>query len=231
MKELKKFFSDNGLLLVFAALFLASLAGQAFAGRALFNQVQNTHHLKPVSFEAYLGTGEFLQGMFANWQAAILQLGSLIIFGIFLRQRGAPHSRLNKKPVRRLFGQRRAEERSSEGKHSGDKHTRSQKTKSWIYDNSLSIAFVALFLVVFVLHILSGAAAYNQQLTLNHQPTLSVGEFFASSKFWFSTMQTWEAEYMAIALYLLLSIFLRQKRSPESKPIGASDADTGDANK
>jgi hypothetical protein len=89
---LKKFFAENGLLIVFTALFLACLAGQMLSGHALYDSTQR-HAGKPVdSMLAYVCTGPFLQGMFSNWQAAILQLGSLIVFGIFLRQRGAPHS-------------------------------------------------------------------------------------------------------------------------------------------
>jgi hypothetical protein len=225
MKKLAKFFTDNGLLIVFTLLFLVFLAGQAVAGRLAFNQTQAAHGLPSIGFREYVGTGNFLQGMFSNWQAAILQLASLIIFGVFLRQRGAPHSRAQKKSEGPSSGPRQSKRGSG-----GDKHTRSGKTQSWIYDNSLSIAFASIFVAIFCLHVFSGVAAYNQQRALIHQPPLSAPTFFVSSTFWFSTLQTWEAEYMAIALYLFLSIFLRQERSPESKPADAPDSDTGDAN-
>jgi hypothetical protein len=118
MKKLAKFFTDNGLLIVFTLLFLVFLAGQAVAGRLAFNQTQAAHGLPSIGFREYVGTGNFLQGMFSNWQAAILQLASLIIFGVFLRQRGAPHSQ--KKPEGAS-----SEARPSKRNSGGNKHTRS----------------------------------------------------------------------------------------------------------
>lgn len=158
----------------------------------------------------------FLQGVFSNWQAALLQLGSLIIFGVYLRQRGAPHSR--------KLGTPRNPNPQGKSLWRG-------KKREWLRRNSLSLAFFSLFLLTFLLHLLSGAASYNQQRAYSHLPPLSVSAFFVSSTFWFSTFQTWQAEYMAIALYILLSVFLRQEGSPESKPVGAPNTATGNPNK
>jgi hypothetical protein len=212
MSTLKKFISEHGLLLIFVLLFLVFLIGEAFFGAAAYNDARAAHGFVQVSYWRYVCTGNFLQGMFANWQAAILQLGALIIFGVFLRERGAAHSL---KPGRAAKKSRR---------------TASGKRADWFYRNSLSLAFVLLFLVTFVLHVLSGTSAYNEQLALLHRPPLSVIAFFVSPKFWFSTLQTWEAEFMAIALYIFLTIFLRQEGSPESKPVAAKDSDTGKTN-
>jgi hypothetical protein len=174
------------------------------------------HGLGPLGYLQFVRTGTFLQGVFSNWQAAILQLASLIIFGIYLHQRGAPHSR---KPGR--FGHPEGSEKRDEiGSQLG-----------WFRRNSLSIVFVVFLLVAFLLHLFSGAAAYDQQLAYSHHALLSVVAFSVSAKFWFATFQTWQAEYMAIALYVLLSIFLRQEGSPESKPVPAKNSDTGEPNK
>ncbi|HTV04719.1 MAG TPA: DUF6766 family protein [Acidobacteriaceae bacterium] len=218
MKRSLEFLHDHGLLLIFIFLFVAFLIGQAIAGSLAFNETRAAHGLVSVGYWSYIKTGNFLQGVFANWQAAILQLGSLIIFSVFLRARGAAHSIDPKKRG-----------------HAGRSSTHSKKTASgwragWVYRNSLSLAFVALFLVTFVLHLYSGAAAYNEQRALTHQAPLTVAAFSVSSKFWFSTLQTWEAEYMAIALYIFLTIFLRQEGSPESKRVDAKDTDTGKTN-
>ncbi|HUY80167.1 MAG TPA: DUF6766 family protein [Acidobacteriaceae bacterium] len=222
MKKLKKFIADNSLLLVFIFLFLGFLAGQVFSGAAAYNDTRAVHGLPGIGYWCYVATGNFLQGVFANWQAAILQLGSLILFSVFLRARGAAHSIDPDKP----------REKTRSRWSLGRSRTRaSGKTASWLYRNSLSIAFTVLFFAAFILHLLSGAAAYNEQLALSHRPPLSVAAFFVSSQFWFSTLQTWEAEYMAIALYIFLTIFLRQEGSPESKPVEAKDSDTGKANK
>lgn len=196
-------------------LFVGFLLAQSFSGLSLFNHTRAAHGLGEIGYWKYVRTGTFLQGMFSNWQAAILQLASLIIFGVYLHQRGAPHSR---KSI--SFGHPEHREK----RWPGDKH-------GWLRRNSLSLTFVVLFVAGFFLHLFSGAAAYNQQRAYSHQPPLSTLAFSTSAKFWFTTFQTWEAEYMAIALYILLSIFLRQEGSPESKPVEASNKDTGDPNK
>ena len=242
MKKLKRFILDHSLVLIFVLLFIAFLIGQALAGATLYNETLANHGLAQVGYWQYVCTGNFLQGMFANWQAAILQLGSLIIFGIFLRERGAAHSIEPGKPVKpgktarrslwpRESAKHRAEMDKSAKTSGKSKKAPSGKIAFWIYCNSLSLAFMLLFLVTFVLHLLSGAAAYNEQRALTHQTPLSIGAFFVSSKFWFSTFQTWEAEYMAIALFIFLTVFLRQEGSPESKPVGTSNATTGETNK
>ena len=226
MMSVKKFVKDNGLLLVFTALFLVCVMGQALAGNALYNETQAGHGLARVSCWQYLRTGQFLQGMFSNWQAAILQLASLIIFGVFLRQRGAPHSMQPGEPPGKS-----EKEGGKAGKRARERRPRrGLKQGNWVQRNSLSLAFCLLFGAVFVLHLASGARAYNEQRMLEHQPAMTVNEFLGSSKFWFTTLQTWEAEYMAIALYIFLSIFLRQEGSPESKPVDAPNSETGDPN-
>ena len=209
MGKLKQFVTDNGLSLLMLALFVGSLAGQVWSGVRLYNETQALHGLGAVGVGQYVRSGVFLQGVFSNWQAALLQLGSLIVFGIFLHQRGAPHSRTT--------------ERSGEDER-GPK-------ASWLRRNSLSVTFGVLFVLAFAAHLFSGAAQWNQEQALVHQPGMTVLAFAGSAKFWFSTFQTWEAEYMAIALYVLLSVVLRQEGSPESKPSESGDEETGIANK
>jgi len=245
MKKFRKLFSDHGLLLIFIFLFLAFLVGQTLSGLSMYNGTQAAHGLPAVGYWRYVRTGNFLEGVFANWQAAILQLGSLIIFGIFLRERGAAHSLKPGEPAKVGKSAQPDKPSGSWARHrhpaqafsksqkrsGGNKKSSSAKSPSWLYRNSLSIAFVVLFAAAFLLHLFSGVAAYNEHLALSRRAPLSAAQFFVSSKFWFETFQTWEAEYMAIALYIFLTIFLRQEGSPESKPVGSSNRDTGEVNK
>ncbi len=212
MKSVRKFVKDNALLIVFVVLFVLCLAGQVLSGKVLYDGTHAANGLPPVGYAKYVRTGDFLQGIFSNWQAAVLQLGSLILLGVVLHQKGTPHSR-------------------KDGKQGAAVGHKSNPRDSWLKKNSLSLAFGVMFVAAFVGHWLSGAASYNSELALQHQPQLSKAAFLVSAKFWFSTMQTWEAEYAAIALYVFLSIFLRQEGSPESKPTDATDDDTGDPNK
>src|ERR1700742_1966241 len=188
MKRLKRFLKDNGLLLVFTGLFFVCMAGQALSGQALYNQTQAAHGLAAVNWWRYVRTGEFLQGMFSNWQAAILQLASLIIFGVFLRQRGAPHSMQPGEPAGKT-----SEEDGRARKVARVRRPRSgAKEGNWVQRNSLSLEFFLLFGAALVLHLASGVKAYNEQRALEQQPVMTVNEFFGSSKFWFTTLQTWE---------------------------------------
>lgn len=219
MNPLKKFATDYGMLLSFSALFLVCLAGQTYAGWLAYDHTRADYGQVAIGYRQYVRTGNFLEGMFANWQAALLQLGALILLGVYLRTRGAAHSIRPEKSAKAQWREERRKDKS-----------RSKRTRSWLYRNSLSTAFLGLFAICFVLHLLSGAAAYNEQRALIHRPPLSVGAFFVSSQFWFATMQTWEAEFMAIGVYITLSIFLRQEGSPESKPVGSRNETTGRTN-
>jgi hypothetical protein len=88
-------------------------------------------------------------------------------------------------------------------------------------DNALSIALFALFLLSFVLHALGGHAEFNQQQLEHGAAQVSLWSFVTSSEFWFQSMQNWQSEFLAVAALTVLGIFLRQRGSPESKPVAA----------
>jgi hypothetical protein len=213
VKKAAKFIRDNSLSIVLFSLFVVFLAAQSISGCFFFNEQRASHGFDEIDYVQFLSSGTFLNGIFSNWQAAILQLASLIIFGVFLVQRGATHSHKHLAP--RPKGHQKKGRLGGEG--------------SWLYRNSLFMAFLALFIASFILHVFSGAAAFNDQRTLSHQPPLSVAAYFISAKFWFLTTETWQAEYLAIGLYMILSIYLRQKGSPESKPVDSSNEETGES--
>jgi hypothetical protein len=202
-----RFFHDNGLSLALFALFAASIAGQAATGFRAYNAAQDAAKLAKVGFAAYLGTGNFLDGVFSNWQAAVLQLAVLITFGAVLRQKGATHS-----------------------KQPGDDRDEGDGGHGWVYAHSLSLAFTAMFVVTFGLHLIFGQWKNNEDLALQHLPAIDLGTYWSSAGFWFSCFECWEAEFALIGIYVVFSIFLRQQASPESKPVTASDDQTGGAN-
>jgi hypothetical protein len=204
---------NNSLSIVLFALFAICISAQSFAGWWLENETLATHGQVPVGYWHNLSTGTFLEGLATNWQAAFLQLGSLIVFSGFLYQRGAPHSRDPSKPKNK---QKDREEASR---------------FSWFYRNSLFLAFVALFALSLALDVVVGDKAYNEVRMLGGQPPISIAAFLLSAKFWSSTLDTWQAEYLAIAVFVVLSIFLRQEDSAESKPVESSNERTGEANK
>jgi len=186
---------------------------QSFAGWWLQNETLAAHGKASIGYWHNLFTGTFLEGLASNWQAAFLQLASLILFSEFFYQRGAPHSR---DPLKPKSKQRRREEAGR---------------FSWFYRNSFFLALLLLFVLSLALHVIAGASAYNEERSLTGRPPISIAAFLLSAKFWSSTLQTWQAEYLAIAIFVVLSIFLRQQNSAESKPLESRDDATGEANK
>lgn len=190
-------------------LFVLCFWGDSLASWHLQNQQLADHGKAAVGFWQNFFSSSFLQELASNWQAAFLQLMSLIVFSVVLYQRGASHSRDPKK-------------------HKSKRKKREEDARfPWLYRNSLSVAFVLLFAVAFVLHVVSGAFAYNEQMALQHRPPISIAAFLASARFWSSTLETWQAEYLTIAVFIVLSAFLRQQDSPESKPAESGNKETG----
>jgi hypothetical protein len=212
MRRLIHMIKDNSLSIVLLALFVICISAQTLAGWRLQNEILATHGMASIGYGKFLTTGAFLEGLASNWQAAVLQLGSLIVFSTFLYQRGAPHSRDPRQVPRGPM-------RWSLGRY------------SWLYRNSLSLVFLLLFLISMVMHVGFGGKAYNEERVLAGQSPISIAEYLVSAKFWSITLQTWQAEYLVIGLYVVFSIFLRQEYSPESKPVESSNEVTGEANK
>ena len=205
-------FKDNSLSIALFVLFAICLVGHSAASWQLQNEQLAAHGHAAVSYWGNLMSGSYLEELASNWQAAFLQLTSLILFSGFLYQRGAPHSRDPDKV--RDKRKERAE----------------QARFSWLYRHSMSVAFVSLFVLSFAVHIASGYFAWNEHRALLHLPALSLGGFLGSAKFWSTTLETWQAEYMTLALFIVLSIFLHQQDSAESKPDDAGKKETGKAN-
>ena len=187
-------------------------AGGGFAGWRWQNETLAAYGRTLVGYRHFLSSGVFLEGLASNWQAAVLQLGSLVVFSSFLYQRGAPRSR----------DPRTAKHR---------KKRRKDGLLIWFYSYSLSVAFLILFVLALSLLVVFGAHAYNAERSLASQPPISIAAFVLSAKFWSTTLQTWQAEHLVIAIYVVLTIFLREQDSPESKPVESRNETTGAANR
>jgi hypothetical protein len=213
---------NNGLFLVNAALFILFLAGMSVTGWQTSNQELVDHGMAPEPFGAFLGSGDFFEAVFENWESEFLQMGSYVVLTIFLFQKGSSES----KPI----GKKSPQDEDPR-KHAADPKAPWPVRRGglWLvlYENSLLILFAVLFLASFAGHALGGVAAYNEEQLLHGGDTLTPLEYIGTSQFWFESFQNWQSEFMVVAVLALAAVYLRQRGSPESKPVAAPHAETG----
>lgn len=212
---------NNSLSLVFLFLFFVALGGQAFTGWKEYNEEMQQEGGQTVCFSQYLTTAHFAEATYENWESEFLQMALFVILSMFLYQKGSSES---KDPDKR-------EEVDKEPRYK-------KKGAPWpvlkgglvlkLYEHSLSIALVFLFLLSFCAHFFSSMKDYNQEQSLKHLPTETASQFITSSKFWFESFQNWQSEFLSVLTIVVLSIFLRQKGSPQSKPVDAPHSRTGE---
>jgi hypothetical protein len=205
---MRRLFNDHGLSLVLLALFLAFWAAQSVAGLHVFNDDQALHGHRPLSYPEYLASGHFWQATGENWESEFLQMGFYVVLTAYLFQRGSAESN-DPDEADKVVKERR------------------QTRHSWLYRNSLSLAFLALFALSFFVHAFGGLKERNHERSEHGQPLESLGQFLGGSEFWFQSFQNWQSEFLAVLSIVVLSIFLRQAGSPESKKIDDPHSKTG----
>ncbi|MFC9294591.1 DUF6766 family protein [Streptomyces sp. NPDC057011] len=218
------FWRNNSLTLAFGGAFLLVLAGQAFAGHAGFNEDLAVDGLQQLTLGEYLMSSDFAVDVTENWQSEFLQF-FLYIFGtVWLLQRGSPES----KELHKAGPESDQEQRI--GDHARADSPRWAGTKDWrqkLYSRSLGAVMALLFVLSWLAQSIAGAAAYNEQQLRRLQPPVSWGGYLASADFWNRSLQNWQSELLAVAAMAILSVYLRQRGSPESKPVGAPHTSTG----
>lgn len=218
---MKRFWRDNGLSLVLFALFLVFWAGQALTGWREEVEQRRDHGATPPTLVEYLGSGSFVEATTENWESEFLQMFGYVLFTVFLFQRGSAESKSPDEPEEVDRDPRLNRNSDAPGP---------VKAGGWrlrLYENSLSLAFLALFIISFVAHAIGGVAAYNEEQRLHGAPEVSIWEFLTHARFWFQSFQNWQSEFLAIWSMVVLSIFLRQRGSPESKPVDSPHRQTG----
>lgn len=218
-----RFFRNNNLTIVIFAIFLFCIIGMSLAGWLANNETLREHHEAEISYGNYLVSGEFIEGVFENWESEFLQMWALIMLTVYLRQKGSADS----KPMRGAAPQDTSSRYSIIQASSWQ--NRGKAIGHSIYSHSLSLAMLLLFVLSFSLHAVGGLEAHNQEARLHGQATSSLIEFIGSSEFWYQSLQNWQSEFLAIGTLLVLSIKLRERGSPESKPVGKKyDHKTGE---
>lgn len=212
----------HGLVVVNAALFVVFLVGLAVNGWQVSNADLTAHGSAPETFGAYLLSGDFFEAVFENWESEFLQMGSYVVFTIWLFQKGSSESKPIGKPAPQDEDPRR---------HRDDPGAPWPVRRGgvWLvlYENSLLILFAVLFIGSFAGHAIAGAAAYSEEQLEHGRSAVSPIEYLGTSQFWFESFQNWQSEFMVIALLAGATVYLRQRGSPESKPVATPHAETG----
>src|SRR5688572_11198587 len=205
---MKVFLRNNGLSIVLLSLFVIFLAGQSWAGWRHHNHDLERHGDPAIGYGAYVASPEFLEAMFENWESEFLQMGLFVVLTAVLFQKGSAESHEN--PA----GKPRARSRA----------------KGWrrrLYEHSLSLALLFLFAISFTGHAVAGCGAFNRERREHGEPALSVVGYLATPRFWFESFQNWQSEFLSIGAIVILSIFLREKGSSQSKEVDAPHSQTG----
>jgi hypothetical protein len=207
----------NGLSLALLALFLASIVGQAFAGwHALGEELADHGHPAP-TLRTYLSTGHFLSAVFENWESEFLQMTVYVVLTAVLIQQGSPESR------------NPDQSHQEPPAWSPNAPWPVRKGGMWlrVYAHSLGIALFVLFGLSFWLHLLGSTRHANDEALLHAAPAMTAAERLADPAFWFESFQNWQSEFLSMSVLVVLGIFLRERGSPQSKPVHAPHSRTG----
>jgi hypothetical protein len=219
---MRRLFRENGLSIVLVSAFLAFWIGQSIAGHREYSEEQRQHGEPETAYRAYLGSAHFWEATTENWESEFLQIFFYVVLTAFLFQKGSAESKKldEPEPVDR-------DPRASRDRADAPWPVRRGGVALTLYEHSLSLAFLLLFLMAIALHAVSGASDYNQEQAEHGQPPVSALQYATTSRFWFESFQNWQSEFLSIALVVVLSIFLRQRGSPESKPVDSPHSETG----
>jgi len=220
---MRRFLRNNDLSIVVSVLFITFLFGQYVTGRREHNDDQLEHGQPTVGFFEYLGSNHFLEATMENWESEFLQMFGFVVLTTFLYQKGSAESK---------------DPNEEEIVDKDPRKARKKKDAPWpvkrggfvlrLYENSLSLAFLVLFLSSFLLHAVGGAGEYNQEQSEHGKSErVSVIGYMETSRFWFESMQNWQSEFLSVGSMVVLTIFLRQRGSPESKPVDSPHSETG----
>jgi hypothetical protein len=213
---------DRALTLALLSVFFICWLGQVAAGWNVFNNDREEHHLAPATLTQYFESGTPIESTMENWESEFLEMAVFVMLTVMLVQKGSAESR---RPG------------TVELVDADPRHFRKQPDVPWpvrkggwilwLYERSLGIAFMLLFALSWTGHLVAGRTAEAAENAIKGLPPPTIAEFLKSSKFWFQSFQNWQSEFLGIAAMVWLSVYLRHRGSPESKPVHASHAETG----
>jgi hypothetical protein len=220
---MKKALRNNSLSIVFFLLFLFSIVGQSITGLKEHNEEMQEKGGKQVGMVQYLSSGHFIQSTFENWESEFLQMALFVVMTIFLYQKGSSESKDPDDP------EGEEDREPDPNKEDAPWPVKQGGLILKLYKHSLSIALFLLFALSFICHWYGSLKDYNEEQLLVGKPTETALKYLSNSRFWFESFQNWQSEFLSVFAIVMLSVFLRQKGSPQSKPVDAAYAgETGE---
>ncbi len=221
---MRRVLRENSLALVFLALFLIALLLQAIAGHAAYNDEQASHMEAGISFWRYVTSSPFAVSVMENWQSEYLQFTLFIVLTVWLFQKGSPESKPLDSPGRESDERQRVGRHARAGSPAVAKQRGLMRT---LYENSLLIAMGTIWVASWLAQSLTGVVEYNAEQVEHHQAAISWFEYLGNASFWERTLENWQSEFLAVGSMAIFAVYLRQRGSPESKPVGTPHDATG----
>jgi hypothetical protein len=216
------FVRANSLSLVCFALFAIFVVGLLFTGFRENSAERRTHDQPELTLGEYATSGAFWEALTENWESEYLQMAAYVVLTVFLIQKGSSES---KDP------EKRSQEVDRDPRDAGERRNVPWPVRRgglWlrVYENSLFLVFLALFLASLALHAVTGSREFSSEQAAHGEPRVSTVEYVQTSRFWFESFQNWQSEFLAVGSIVLFSVWLRQRGSPESKPVDAPHSET-----
>jgi hypothetical protein len=221
---MRRFLFENGLSLFFLVIFLLTLVGQSVAGQRAHNAEQVEHGEEPMSWIDFVFSPQFGGDVFENWESEFLQFTLFILATIWLVQKGSNES----KPLQDVGIETKERQRIGSAATAGSPMW--AKVDDWrtrIYENSLLLTMGVIFFATWATQSFNNWRHFNDQQREHDEATVSWGRYLLDPDFWNRTLQNWQSEFLAVGTMAVFTIYLRQRGSPESKPVGAPHGETG----
>jgi len=214
---------NHGLSIAFGVLFVAALLGQSLAGLQVYNEEQLAHGLATVGWGEFVTSSDFVVDVAENWQSEYLQFFVFILATIWLVERGSPES---KQPGDEGVGDDEEQLVHEYARPGSPTWARVRGFRHALFSNSLLLVMGLIFVLSWLTQSLAGVVVFNQEQLEHGQPLIPWVEYLVSADFWNRTLQNWQSEFLAVGSMIALSIYLRQRGSPESKPVGAPHSES-----
>jgi hypothetical protein len=221
---MRRFIRDHSLSLFFLVLFMAALVGQAIAGHILHNEEAAAHGGDSMSIWRYIVSSDFGNAVMENWQSEYLQFMLFMLATIWLIERGSPES---KEPGKKGTGTLKEQRIGEHALEESPEWAKPRGIKTFVYSNSLLIVMSIIFFGSWLAQSVTGWTEFNAQQADHHEQSVSWLAYIGSADFWEATLQNWQSEFLAVGSFVAITVFLRQRGSPESKPVGAPHDATG----